>query len=55
MLQRKVVLIFLRKPVGDGPMSETLKQALWETIIRMREKMLVGGRENAFFGGKKLC
>jgi len=54
MFQRKMVLIFSRKPVGGSPMSETLEQTLWETIIRMREKVLVGRRGNAFFRGKKL-
>jgi len=49
MFQRKMVLIFSRKPVGGSPMSETLEQTLWETIIRMREKVLVGRRGNAFF------
>lgn len=37
---------FFGKPVGGRPMSET--------IIRMREKVLVGRRGNAFFRRKKL-
>lgn len=46
------MLIFSRKPIGGIPMSETLEQALWETIIRMMEKVLVG--EESLLWGKEI-
>lgn len=40
--------------MGDGPMSETLKQALWETIIRMREKNAGWRQRKCLLWGKEI-
>ena len=39
--------------MGGIPMNETLEQALWETIIRMKEKSAGWRERKAFSGGER--